>query len=323
MYRLTRKGREKVSTYIRELQAKRKEILDAGKDTADETQIPSEEDILSDIELTGTEKDECGVSYYANSWGVTDNYNSDMPISLELGIDFVDIEYDEVIAEWVRDAVRKYRPIDFDPETDAEEIAHLYKGMCVYGLNYGEALDWAYLNTLFGYDIDAERAKAIGDHLRGYGWNVSEIGPYNKAILIDTANELGFHLHFEKWPEKTPERLEFVVPNHYKPDVPMYLKRGKNLVMGDTTYNSVKNTGRFRVKTPKGYLMVEAKGVEEEYPGVFISFSEDGKTYDVSNMIACVEYLTGDDEISTETYVKDMEEPNHMIVWEDGRDRLC
>lgn len=36
---------------------------------------------------------------------------------------------------------------------------------------------------------------------------------------------------------------------------------------------------RFKVKIPGGYLMVEAKGTETEYPGVFISYSEDGKLF--------------------------------------------
>ena len=39
--------------YIRELEAKREEILDAGKDTADETTIPTAEDILSDVSFMG------------------------------------------------------------------------------------------------------------------------------------------------------------------------------------------------------------------------------------------------------------------------------
>ena len=79
---------------------------------------------------------------------------------------------------------------------------------------------------------------------------------------------------------------------------------------------------RFKVKTPIGYLMVEAKGAEDEYPGVFISFSEDGNNYDVNQMIACVEYITGENEIVTENYHRDYDEPTHIIVWEDGRDKL-
>ena len=85
-YKLTDKGRAECEWYIRELQAKRKEILDARLDTAEETVIPTVEDIESDIAFTGL--DEEG-SYY-NSWGVTDTYDADAPLSLQLGVDFTE-----------------------------------------------------------------------------------------------------------------------------------------------------------------------------------------------------------------------------------------
>lgn len=78
----TEKGKEKVKTYIKELEAKRKEILDAGKDTADDTYIPTLEDILDDASWFDVENGE-----YFNSWGVTDNYNADNAICLILGED--------------------------------------------------------------------------------------------------------------------------------------------------------------------------------------------------------------------------------------------
>ena len=85
-YVLTSYGKEKVKTFIKDCAAKRKETLDAGIDTADETNLPSEEDILSDLNC-GEYIDEDG-DYY-NGWGVTDHYDSDAPISLRYGIDFV------------------------------------------------------------------------------------------------------------------------------------------------------------------------------------------------------------------------------------------
>ena len=84
----TETGRRKAEQYIRELNAKRKEILDAGKDTADDTVIPSPEDILADIEFIGMDDEQ---EYY-NSWGVTDNYDADGPIALTYGTDFVEKE---------------------------------------------------------------------------------------------------------------------------------------------------------------------------------------------------------------------------------------
>lgn len=88
-YVLTEKGKENVKRYIRELEAKRKDILDAGKDSADETTIPTEEDILSDVSLMGINWDDPDGPCYYNGWGVTDNHEADAPILLKLGRDLI------------------------------------------------------------------------------------------------------------------------------------------------------------------------------------------------------------------------------------------
>jgi len=87
-YVLTETGKEIVAAFIAECVAKRKEILDAGKDTAEETNLPSEEVILSDLNF-GVGVDEDG-DYY-NGWGVTDHYNADTILGLSLGKDFVEV----------------------------------------------------------------------------------------------------------------------------------------------------------------------------------------------------------------------------------------
>lgn len=87
-YALTETGKEIVADFIAECAAKRKEILDAGKDTADETHLPSEEDILSDLNF-GVGIDEEG-DYY-NRWGVTDHYDSDAMLGLSFGKDFIEV----------------------------------------------------------------------------------------------------------------------------------------------------------------------------------------------------------------------------------------
>lgn len=66
---------------------------------------------------------------------------------------------------------------------------------------------------------------------------------------------------------------------------------------------------KFKVKTPKGYIMVESKGAEDEYPGVYIGFSKDGKEYDVSRMITCVEFDTVKEDIITTVYKPNQDEP--------------
>lgn len=86
---MTENGKKIAKAYIRELEAKRKELLDAGKDTAAETSIPTVEDILSDIEYVGISWDDPNGPCYYNGWAVTDNYDADQPLDLKLGRDFI------------------------------------------------------------------------------------------------------------------------------------------------------------------------------------------------------------------------------------------
>ena len=88
MLRLTESGLRKANRYITECKAKRKEILDAGLDTADETELPTVEDIIEDIEFIGVDEE----GEYFNAFGVTDNYNSDTMLSLWIDKDFVETD---------------------------------------------------------------------------------------------------------------------------------------------------------------------------------------------------------------------------------------
>lgn len=87
-FKLTEYGKKAVADYIRELEAKRKEILDAGKDTADNTTLPTEEDIISDVNCLGLDDN----GEYYNGWAVTDNYDADYPILLKLGRDLKEVK---------------------------------------------------------------------------------------------------------------------------------------------------------------------------------------------------------------------------------------
>lgn len=66
--------------FISECVAKRKEILDAGKDTADDTILPDIDSLAEDAIFMGADED--GLCY--NCWGVTDNYYSDYPFVCKL-----------------------------------------------------------------------------------------------------------------------------------------------------------------------------------------------------------------------------------------------
>lgn len=82
-YVFTLNGYRAVEHFIAECAAKRKEILDAGIDTANETVLPTSSDILDDVNI-GVGLDE--ENEYFNSWGITDHYSS-YPLLLVVGKD--------------------------------------------------------------------------------------------------------------------------------------------------------------------------------------------------------------------------------------------
>lgn len=84
-YVFTVSGYRYAKRFIAECAAKRKEILDAGIDTADETELPTAQDILDDVNV-GVGLDE--ENEYFNSWGITDHFGS-QPLSLIVGEDII------------------------------------------------------------------------------------------------------------------------------------------------------------------------------------------------------------------------------------------
>ena len=88
---LTEDGLQHVNAYIRELWAKRVEILDAKIDTADDTEIATVADILSDMDEETVQDVGDGLEYI-NGWPVTDSYEADYCLRLEYGKDFVWLE---------------------------------------------------------------------------------------------------------------------------------------------------------------------------------------------------------------------------------------
>ena len=84
-YVFTVNGYRTVKRFIAECAAKRKKILDAGIDTADETELPTTQDILDDVNV-GAGLDE--ENEYINSQGITDHFGS-QPLLLIVGEDII------------------------------------------------------------------------------------------------------------------------------------------------------------------------------------------------------------------------------------------
>ena len=86
VFSATKEGLEKISSYISELEAKRKEILDAGLDTVEaDDLLPTVGDIVNDIQFAY----DAELKEYLQGWGVTPDYDADYPLHLELNKDFV------------------------------------------------------------------------------------------------------------------------------------------------------------------------------------------------------------------------------------------
>lgn len=92
---------------------------------------------------------------------------------------------------------------------------HTYRAMHDYGMSVYDADKWAWLNTLFGYDIGAERAL---DLIRWYddnGMDVLELNADDKEFLQNVAEvELGFHFNFVAFPDETPNVICYIWPDH-------------------------------------------------------------------------------------------------------------
>lgn len=84
-YVLTPTGEGKIKAYISEMNAKRKEILDAGIDEADDVSILSVDEIFEDLCADGMDAD--GDMW--NTYAVTNQYDADSAILLSVDIDFL------------------------------------------------------------------------------------------------------------------------------------------------------------------------------------------------------------------------------------------
>lgn len=95
-----------------------------------------------------------------------------------------------------------------------EFFAHTYRAMKDYGFSIRESEAWAWLNTLFGYDIGAYRARDIISYYEENDMSIMDIGAESRRTLQDVAKELGLHFDFSGFPSETPEDIRYGLPEH-------------------------------------------------------------------------------------------------------------
>lgn len=82
-----------------------------------------------------------------------------------------------------------------------------YRAMHDYGMDFADVDRYAWLNTLFGYDIGAEKANAINTWIYEHDDEVLELGAESKDKIQNIATKLGFTFDYSKWVKETPEAM--------------------------------------------------------------------------------------------------------------------
>lgn len=85
-----------------------------------------------------------------------------------------------------------------------------YRVMHDYGMDFYDGDRYAWLNTLFGYDIGADRAMEIITWYDDNGGDVLNVEAESGGTLKNICElELGLHFNFEYWPNNSPKAIAY------------------------------------------------------------------------------------------------------------------
>lgn len=117
-------------------------------------------------------------------------------------------------------------------DDNREAIDHYYKATHDYDMGITDADDWAWLNTLFRYDIGADHALGIIDwcYENEEATVMDCVNVDEKELLQNICETLGFHLDFSHWPDKEPKALEFGFKEYFEPEEPNLTKLFNNFL---------------------------------------------------------------------------------------------
>lgn len=74
----------------------------------------------------------------------------------------------------------------------------------------------------------------------------------------------------------------------------------------------------FKVKIPNGYLVAVESADKENYPGIFIFFSKDGKEFSFDDLITIVEHNDSSETIQVDLYKKGQDDCVCTFGYESG-----
>ena len=98
---------------------------------------------------------------------------------------------------------------------DDDFFEHTYRAMKDYDMGVYDADRWAWLNTLFGYDIGADRASRLITWYDDNGLDVLNLTADDKDSLKNVAEmELGFRFNYRGFATETPDAISYTWPRH-------------------------------------------------------------------------------------------------------------
>ena len=104
---------------------------------------------------------------------------------------------------------------EIDEDASDGVFEHTYRAMHDYGMNVQDSERWAWLNTLFGYDIGAERALDVIKWYDDNGMDVLDLTADDRESIRNVAElELGFHFNFTAFAKETPDTISYRWPEH-------------------------------------------------------------------------------------------------------------
>ena len=105
--------------------------------------------------------------------------------------------------QWLKEHMGR----SFDPlPDDAATCEFYYRAMHDHGMDVPDADRYAWLCTLFGYDIGCDHARAIINWFYENGWDVFDLSADSKDTVANVCClELGIKLSFCRWRKTTPD----------------------------------------------------------------------------------------------------------------------
>lgn len=98
--------------------------------------------------------------------------------------------------------------IDLD-DTCSDEMVNFYWKCYKAGWDIADADDYAWLNTLFGYDIGITCAAEISRAVYERDWSPMELGVKDWFILGDICGERKIAVRFDTWVHTEPECMAY------------------------------------------------------------------------------------------------------------------